>query len=480
MKGKNSKAGVTAIIILGVIILIALVPWVLIIAETISPSDSGEPTEEIIGNVTDEEDEPDEYLQDDDGSALEEEPEPLPEPEFGPGYEIPLENRIVEISVEHPELFSEMNELSLRYNAVAVSVVAYDGETGEFFTYEYGYADTHEGRLVDSGTKFRVASLTKLVTAICAMVLVDEGLLDLDADVSIYLGYEVRNNNHPEDIITTRMLLQHTSSVFDSGMYQSARDRRAIETVRQLLENGSSFRRNQPGADFEYSNFGFSVIGAVIENIAGVSLDAYAREVLFDPLGIDAGYVPGNMRDTEDIAVLYNDSHEIMRSIESQLDIEASHTPGQDLHLAHGNLTISAIDYARILAMVGNGGILQSVRILSPDAVRQMHNADVTAHTYEQGLATRYSFGDFIHGKGFYWHSGSAYGAFTQYLYTLDNNTNRGIVVITTGATTGREQNGMISVCTSICALVWRELRFTDHSAGQGGESNQPEADEGV
>jgi len=455
MINRDGKVIIVIMLTLVALILVAAMPWYFIISRNISDPESlgrtSLPNER--GDRVEDEQPPEEY-----------EPVPEPEPEFEPEPEpeperdifIPIDDLVADIRTTSPELFRELNEIASEYNAVSVSLVIYDGETGEYFTYEYGHADTNTSRPVDAETKFRVASLAKLTTVLCAMVLVDEGLIDLDTDISVYLGYEVNNNNYPGTVITTRMLMQHTSSIFDSGAFQVSRDRNSSESVRFLLERGSSFRRNQPGTTFEYTNFGYSVIGAICENVSGKSLDTLAREVLFDPLGIDASYVPEHMHDTENIAVIYNERHVATRSVPEQLETVASEILGHDLHLAQGNLTISAIDYARILAMLGNGGILRDVRILSAESVRAIHNTNVDGVTYDQGLATRHSSGDFMPGAGFYWHTGSAYGLFAQYIYSDLNNLNRGVVVITTGARADREPNGMVSVCTDLSVAAWQ------------------------
>ena len=443
------KAG-GLILILGAIILIALVPWIFILIGNLDLdigldflSSTEQPIPEIILPTATPPPTP--------------APTPAVVPEATPAPA--LEEIIIAIASEFPEVYEELNEIASQYNAVAVSLTAFDGNTGEYFTYEFGYADTEARRHVDTDTKFRIASLAKLTTVICAMVLVDDGLIDLDTDISIYLGYEVVNTNFPGDAITTRMLMQHTSSIFDSGAFQTSRDRNTSESIRFLLERGSSFRiSSRPGTDFEYTNFGYSVLAAVCENVAGVSLDAFAREVLFDPLGIDASYVLANQRDKENIAVIYNDRHLVTFSLEEQLAIEESGLLGHDLHLAQGNLTISTIDYARILAMLGNGGVYNNVRILSPASVRAIHDTNVEGAAYRQGLATRFSVGDFILDEGFFWHTGSAYGTFSQYIYTHAANSNRGIVVVTTGAMSERDTNGMVSLCTDMSAVLWFEL----------------------
>ncbi|MEI6873889.1 MAG: serine hydrolase domain-containing protein, partial [Spirochaetota bacterium] len=79
-----------------------------------------------------------------------------------------------------------------------------------YFGYRGFDATGRRGRLsVDRETRFRVASLSKPVTAIGALRLTEKGLLDLDADVSGYLGFPLRNPHYPDAVITTRMLLSH-------------------------------------------------------------------------------------------------------------------------------------------------------------------------------------------------------------------------------------------------------------------------------
>ncbi len=73
-----------------------------------------------------------------------------------------------------------------------------------------------------SETSFRVASISKLVTALAVMQLVERGLVGLDRDVGDYLGFVLRNPHFPATPITTRMLLSHTSSLRDGDLYTAA------------------------------------------------------------------------------------------------------------------------------------------------------------------------------------------------------------------------------------------------------------------
>ena len=381
--------------------------------------------------------------------------EPEPEPEPTPDPEPEPDEVIISIAEQHPELKRTLDNTAARYNSVAVSFAYFDGDAGEYYTYQYGLADRSSRQSVDEDTKFRVASLAKLVTVICAMTLVDEGKLDLDVDISEYLGYRVRNPGHTNTPITSRMLMQHTSSIQDSNEFNSTLTASVPRSVQQLLGSGSTYGSGRPGTRFSYSNFAFSVLGAVCEKVSGKMLDTFSREVLFAPLDIDAAYVAKNLRDTENIAVLYNSGHNRTRSVAAQLDIvDSDGVLGHNINLAQGGLIINAVDYARILAMLGNNGELHGIRILSPESVYEINNTNAPGQSYEQGLATRFSPGVF-NNEGFFWHTGSAYGLFAQYMYSADE-TNRGVVVITTGASIERLRNGMVNFCTDLSRQAWQ------------------------
>jgi CubicO group peptidase (beta-lactamase class C family) len=282
-------------------------------------------------------------------------------------------------------------------------------------------------------------------------------MLDLDEDISTYLGYEVRNPNSRNTPVTSRMLMQHTSSIFDSDAFHSSRADYSSRSAQQLLNAGTSYRNRSPGAGFEYTNLGYSILAAVCEMVYGKTFDALSRELLFEPLDIDAAYVPERLQDTENIANIYNDSHSRSHSVQMQLSVSDSGIPGHDIHLAQGNLTISVIDYAKILAMLGNEGSLHNVRILTPESVHSINNTNERGIAYEQGLSTRRSSVSFMPGGEAFWHTGSAYGTFAQYIYAADG-TNRGIVVVTTGARTERLSNGMVIVCTQLSEAAWNTL----------------------
>ena len=362
----------------------------------------------------------------------------------------PIELSVANVSESDSGLTDILDGIARDFNCVSVSLAFFDGAS-EYRTYQYGFADISARRYVEEETKFRIASLGKFVVVILAMTLVEEGKLDLDTDISEYLGYEARNPFFPETPITSRMLMQHTSSIYDDGAFQSGRRAYEADTTRTLLNMSTAHRERQPGTLHEYSDFAYAVLAAVCEGVSGKLLDELAAEALFEPMGIDAAFAAGNLNN-KNLATLYNSSHSQTRSVQTQLNQGASNELGHQHNLAIGNLTISALDYAKILKMLTDGGVYDGVRVLSEASVREIHNTDVAAEYYQQGLSTRFQDKAFM-GKGVYWHTGSAYGIFTQFMYCLD--TGKVVVVITTGTSGAREPNGMIKACLALSEPVW-------------------------
>ncbi|MCX7027713.1 MAG: serine hydrolase [Spirochaetes bacterium] len=153
----------------------------------------------------------------------------------------------------------------------------------------------------DAGTRLRAASISKPVTALGLMRLVENGGIDLDLDISDYLGFRLRNPYFPDSPITTRMLLGHVSSLRDAGFYYpplGARIAELFEPGGRYWAEGAHFARSEAGADlspghfYSYCNLGYGLIGTMMERAAGERFDRYMDREIFKPLGLDAGFNP--------------------------------------------------------------------------------------------------------------------------------------------------------------------------------------------
>jgi len=389
-----------------------------------------------------------------------EEPEIIEEADIEPEEEEPPPaDTVYSINELYPDMTFLMDAFSKRYNSIAVSFVLFDGDERDYYTYVYGQKNTQTKQPIDSETKFCVASLSKIVTVICAMKLVEEGKLDLDEDITEYLGYRVRNPRFSNTVITTRMLMQHQSSLNDTNMYLFRDNKELPETTERMLKQRVNYAPFQPGTAHHYSGyFAYSVIGLICEIITEKRFDDFAREVLFDPLDIDAAFLPDNLSDNSNLATLYDGNHEEQRSVREQLAQQESRERISDHDLVGANLTITPVDYAKILIMLGNGGTFDDVRILSEATVRAIHDANVQGPGYKQGLATRYQDNDTMPYYKSYWHLGGAWGVNSQYIHYIGNSPNRGTVIVTTGAGPLYLQSQMIDMCTDLSLIA--ELIF--------------------
>jgi serine beta-lactamase-like protein LACTB len=169
------------------------------------------------------------------------------------------------------------------------------GKTGELLWAEaFGWADMSHQTLATPETMYPVGSISKPLTATAAGLLYERGLLDLDAPVRDYLP------DFPEKrwTFTTGQMMGHIASLKNVGSPQALRNVPCDEGVEEMAEISEDTLLFEPGTEFRYSNYGYMLVGAVVEAAAGEPyLDFMQREV-FDALGLertgpDLGVVPG-------------------------------------------------------------------------------------------------------------------------------------------------------------------------------------------
>ncbi|MEM9705745.1 MAG: serine hydrolase [Pseudomonadota bacterium] len=149
-------------------------------------------------------------------------------------------------------------------------------------------------RALTSETKVRVASISKMITAFALIDLADEGKVNLDTDVSTYLGFTLRNPAFPETPITVRHLLSHTSSIRDPESYYAiAPDtlQNVVATAQGLFAPSTEGEASRaPGDYFAYANINTGIAAAVLENVDGGRFDKITSKRVLKPLKLDAGF----------------------------------------------------------------------------------------------------------------------------------------------------------------------------------------------
>ncbi len=145
-----------------------------------------------------------------------------------------------------------------------------------------GEADRATHRAVTADDPVRVASISKLAVALAVMRLVERGTLDLDRDVSTYLGWTLRNPAFPDAPVTLRRLLSHTSGVRDAAGYGIALDG---DLTARMAEPGAWDAGHGAGY-FAYANLNYPLIAAVMEGATATRFDRIMAEQVFAPLKI--------------------------------------------------------------------------------------------------------------------------------------------------------------------------------------------------
>ncbi len=148
-----------------------------------------------------------------------------------------------------------------------------------------GVAERRSHRLVTADDPVRVASISKWVVALGVMRLVEAGTLNLDRDVSDYLGWRLRSPHHPDRVITLAHLLGHRSGLTDRINYILPLD----ADLEPLLADASGWDADRPsGGAFAYANINFPIIAAAMEGATGQRFDQIMTTRVFRPLNLDA------------------------------------------------------------------------------------------------------------------------------------------------------------------------------------------------
>ncbi|HPU16583.1 MAG TPA: serine hydrolase domain-containing protein, partial [Polymorphobacter sp.] len=248
-------------------------------------------------------------------------------------------------------------------------------------------------RALTPDTPVRVASISKLAVAVAVMRLVEAGQLDLDRDVSAYLGWTLRNPGFPDAPLTLRQLLSHTSGLDDGPGYSFP-----LGTSLRDGLTAAHWSAYAPGVRFGYANLNYGVIATVMEAATQQRFDRLMTAQLFAPLGLDACF---NWSGCSDAAVaaaatLYrkgiDEAHwnpagpwvaqvDDLRGIRPACPVRsmatcdmARYVPGTNgtLFSPQGGLRISALGLAKIGRLLLGDGEVDSVRLLKPETVKAL------------------------------------------------------------------------------------------------------------
>ena len=248
--------------------------------------------------------------------------------------------------------------------AGAVVVVVKDGavltERG------YGYADVATRKPVDPKlTLFRPGSVSKLFTWTAVMQLVEQGKIDLDADVNRYLDFKIPPREGQP--ITMRNLMQHTAG-FEEQAKGIISEESTVPSFESLLKAWVPDRIFAPGTTPAYSNYGASLAGYIVERVSGEPFDTYLDEHIFAPL--EMKYSSFRQPLPPNLAALMSKGYRT-----------ASEKPGGFEMVGPapaGALSSPGEDMAHFMIAHLQGGEYHGKRILSAATAETMHNSPLT------------------------------------------------------------------------------------------------------
>ncbi len=283
-----------------------------------------------------------------------------------------------------------MNPADAADPAVPASVRVTFDRNGVTAVAATGLADRATGRPVNADSPARIASISKLITAIGVMRLVEAGKLDLDADVSPLMGFTVRNPAFPNVPITLRLIMSHRSSLSDGADYALPLD----ATLQGTLGDPRAWdSEHAPGTWFHYTNLNFPMVAALMEKATGERFDRLMQRLVFQPLKLDACF---NWSGCSDAAiakavVLYRPDGSVARDDLHGVRPACPVTPARDgscdlatwrpgvngaIFSPQGGVRIAMRDLATIGRLLLNGGTIDGQRLLSARSIRTLRRIE--------------------------------------------------------------------------------------------------------
>jgi len=292
----------------------------------------------------------------------------------------------------------------------------------------YGYADIEQNIMVTNETLFKIASISKTITATALMQLYEYGYFDLNDPINDYLPFDVSHPEYPSTNITFHMLLTHSSGINDNWnylFYFVGDSPISFQTfLEEYLVHGgdyydadNNFCSWEPGTKWRYSNIAVSLVGFLVEIISDMSFTEYCQTNIFNVLNMEESAWYLRDLDVSHIAMPYHwngDEYESYGHI-GYVDVPA------------GDLRTSSLQLVHFLTMFINNGSYNQQVVLNSNIVDLMLTPQLTFNDNIGLIWWKSS----VDGRIVWGHTGSDFGARAQMQF--DPETQIGVVVLING-----------------------------------------------
>ena len=321
--------------------------------------------------------------------------------------------------------------LLVKHHVLGASLLLSDGQhTAQVHTSTYS-----PRHIATEDTLFRVASITKMATALVTLMCVDEGLFTLDSAIRTLLPDTP--HSHILKGMTVRHLLSHTSGLQDlPAMDKALRDGETYDAV--LSTEG--IVTGKPGEKMEYCNFGFGMLGCLLENVTGMCISELFRVKLFEPLGMRATLDASTLDERTIMPISrvlpYKKGNDVTITKLGRIPLTQ---PDPLHHFGHtaGAMYTDAPSLAKLLDLIGQGGVYGDKRFISTELMGEMTRVQASTPTRTYGLGLVLLNRPAISDELLLGHQGFAYGCVDGAF--IEAGTGRKVIFLNGGASEARE-----------------------------------------
>lgn len=275
-----------------------------------------------------------------------------------------------------------------RVPALTIGFCRYDSARGQTWVHSFGHSDLENQVKASSDAAYRLASVSKMMTAAAVLQLVEKGKMSLDAEVQTYVPYFPRK----QWPVTVRQVLGHLGGISHYHDYSVEGSIKVHKSTREAVAIFENFDLvAEPGTKYVYSTYGYNLLGAAVEGASGQPFGEYLKQNVFDPAGMTA----------------------------TRLDDPADLIPWRIRGYRLENGAINNSEFVDISSRLGGGGLRSTIAdllrfvlginratLVSPASRDLMFTSMATrdGHLTEYGMAWGVSS---LHGRLFYSHTGS-------------------------------------------------------------------------
>lgn len=330
------------------------------------------------------------------------------------------------------EILEIFNDLKM--TGLGIAVVK---EDSVIWKQSFGYKKIPEngslGIKLEDDDLFRIASISKTFIATALLQLVEENKIKLNDDAGALLPFNLRNPKFPDKAITIQMLLTHTSGINDSQGWWSIDLINPDESPNYF----KSYSLTPPGEQYDYCNFNYCILGAIIEVVTQERFDKVISDRITKPLGIQGSFNRFDLDSNKFVRLyrynketdIFKEDDEAYRAYKSQLVDNYKLCKSLGLEYPSSGMKISPSDLAKYMMMHMLGGSLDSIKILSKESENLMRRNYVGKYNY--GLSYR-QYRGLIPNRTLYGQTGGGFGLKSAMIFDPVNKI--GFVIICSGS----------------------------------------------